>query len=111
MGSSTHPERSYEVERREYHAMRPGFRIVEMQISPTQAIPWHYHTRAQDTFYVLTGVIRIFTREPEASVCLSVGETFSVPAGRPHLVTNGGDSSAIFLVLQGMGEHDFIALS
>jgi hypothetical protein len=29
----------YEVERREYYAARPGFRIAEMQISPTQTVP------------------------------------------------------------------------
>ena len=28
----------YKVERREYYAQRPGFRIAEMQISPTQTI-------------------------------------------------------------------------
>ena len=31
--------RTYEVEHRIYHAARPGFRIVEMQIGPTQTIP------------------------------------------------------------------------
>jgi hypothetical protein len=29
----------YEVERRAYHAARPGFRITELQISPTQNVP------------------------------------------------------------------------
>ena len=45
----------YEVERRATHAARPGFRIQELQISPTQQVPWHYHNNVQDTFYVLTG--------------------------------------------------------
>lgn len=103
--------RTYEVERRAHHAIRPGFRIVEMQIGPTQTIPWHYHTQAQDTFYVIEGMIRIFTREPEEEVCLTVGMTYSVRPGRPHLVVNDGDTSAVFLVLQGMGEHDFVALA
>ena len=40
----------YEVERRVRYAERPGFRITELQISPTQQIPWHAHTHAQDTF-------------------------------------------------------------
>ena len=31
--------RAYEVERRACHAARPGFRIAEMQIGPTQTIP------------------------------------------------------------------------
>jgi hypothetical protein len=39
----------YEVERRAYHAARPGFRIAELQISPSQKVPWHYHTNVHDT--------------------------------------------------------------
>jgi mannose-6-phosphate isomerase-like protein (cupin superfamily) len=105
------PVRTYEVERRTYHAARRGFRITEMQIGPTQTIPWHYHTEAQDTFYVINGTIRVLTREPEEEVCLTVGMTYLVRPGRPHLVANAGDTSAIFLVLQGMGEHDFIPLT
>jgi hypothetical protein len=50
----------YEVERRAYHAVRPGFRIAELQISPAQKVPWHYHNNVHDTFYVVTGAIRIF---------------------------------------------------
>ena len=67
----------YEVERRAYHAVRPGFRIAELEISPTQKVPWHYHTNVHDTFYVV----------------------------------NGGDTSAVFLVLQGIGEYDFVPLT
>jgi hypothetical protein len=43
-------------------------------------------------------------------VTLLPGTTCSVRPGRPHLVTNGGESNATFLVLQGIGEYDFIAL-
>ena len=79
----------YAVERRARHAERPGFRISELQISPTQRVPWHYHSRIQDTFYVLEGRLRLFLREPEEEVRLGPGETYSVRPGRPHLVTNG----------------------
>jgi len=103
--------RTYDVELRAHHAVRPGFRIAEIQISPTQTIPWHYHTEAQDTFYVIAGTIRISMREPEEEVRLTVAETYTVRPGRPHLVANAGDTSAVFLVLQGMGRHDFIALT
>lgn len=100
----------YEVERRRFHAERPGFRINELQISPTQQVPWHYHSNIQDTFYVLEGRIRIFLRSPKEEVRLGPGETYSVPPRRPHLVVNGGDTSATFLVLQGIGEYDFVPL-
>ena len=100
----------YEVERRQCHAERPGFRISELQISATQKVPWHYHTNVQDTFYVIEGCIRIFLRNPKDDVTLQPGDTYSVTARRPHLVTNGGNTSATFLVLQGLGEYDFVPL-
>ena len=100
----------YEVERRVSHAARPGFRINELQISPKQKVPWHYHSNIRDTFYVLEGSIRVFLREPKEEVRLGPGETYTVKPRRPHLVVNGGDTSATFLVLQGVGEYDFVPL-
>jgi quercetin dioxygenase-like cupin family protein len=99
-----------DVERQIEHAARPGFRIAEIEISPTQQVPWHYHTHIQDTFYVIEGTLRLFLRDPKEEVRLRPGETCAVTAGRPHLVTNGGDTAATFLVLQGIGEYDFIPL-
>jgi mannose-6-phosphate isomerase-like protein (cupin superfamily) len=101
----------YEVERRAYHAARPGFRIAELQISPTQQVPWHYHNNVHDTFYVIEGAIRIFMQDPKESVELNRGQTYAVPPKRPHLVTNAGETSATFLVLQGIGEYDFVPMT
>jgi mannose-6-phosphate isomerase-like protein (cupin superfamily) len=100
----------YTVERRARHAERPGFRISELQISPSQQVPWHCHTNVQDTFYVIEGQLRIFLRDPKEEVRLAPAETYAVRAGRPHLVTNGGTGSATFLVLQGIGEYDYVPL-
>ncbi len=100
--------RHYEVERRARHAERPGFRITELQISPTQTVPWHFHTNVQDTFYVLEGRLRIFVRDPDETIELAPRDTYSVRPGRPHLVTNAGAGSATFLVLQGIGEYDYV---
>jgi quercetin dioxygenase-like cupin family protein len=100
----------YEVERRARHAERPGFRISELQISPTQQVPWHYHTQVQDTFYVLAGRLRLFVRDPKEEVRLVPGDTYRVRPGRAHLVTNDGETSATFLVLQ-LGEYDYVPLA
>jgi mannose-6-phosphate isomerase-like protein (cupin superfamily) len=99
----------YEVERRARHAERPGFRIQELQIGPRQQVP--YHNNVQDTFYVLEGRLRLFLRDPKDEVRLGPGETYTVRARRPHLVTNGGETSAVFLVLQGLGEYDYVPLT
>ena len=100
----------YEVERRARHAERPGFRISELQLSPTQTVPWHYHTSISDTFYVLDGQMRLFLQNPKEDVRLGVGDSFVAVAGRPHLVTNVGEGSLTFLILQGVGEYDYVPL-
>ena len=106
---SKNPSAHVEVERVVYHAQRPDFRIVELHISPRQHIPWHRHTAVQDTFYVLHGSLRLFLRDPTEEVRLAPGETYAVAPRRPHLVTNAGEESVVFLVLQA-GAYDFIPL-
>jgi quercetin dioxygenase-like cupin family protein len=101
----------YEVERRAYHAERPGFRIAELQLSPTQKVPWHTHSNISDTFYVLEGQMRLFLQDPKEEVNLKPGEVHVARPGRPHLVTNGGTKSLTFLILQGVGEYDFVPLT
>jgi mannose-6-phosphate isomerase-like protein (cupin superfamily) len=59
---------------------------------------------------VLEGALRIFLQQPKQEVNLRPGETFTAPARRPHLVTNGGETPVTFLVLQGIGEYDFVPL-
>lgn len=100
----------YEVERRAYHLQRPGFRIAELQLSKTQTVPWHYHTNTGDTFYVLEGTMRLFLQKPKQDVMLKPGGSFEVEAGRPHLVTNAGEGSLTFLIMQGVGEYDYVPL-
>ncbi len=111
MGAVKDASHLYEVERRATHAERPGFRVNELEISKTQKVPWHLHNNVQDTFYVLKGRIGIFLRDPKEEIPLEPGQTYAVAPKRPHLVTNGGESSATFLVLQGIGEYDFAPLT
>lgn len=101
-------ERSYPVERAARHLERPGFWISELQLGPTQAVPWHVHSEIRDVFYVLEGALCLFLRDPEETLRLGPGETYAVGVGRPHRVTNPGPGSALFLILQGMGPYDFV---
>lgn len=100
----------YEVERRARHCERPGFRISELQLSPTQTVPWHTHTNVSDTFYVLEGTMRLYLQNPKESLELKPGQIYQVASGRPHLVTNAGKNSMTFLVLQGVGEYDYVPM-
>lgn len=100
----------YEVERRTRYAERPGFRISELQISPDQVVPWHCHSQIIDTFYIIAGRVRLSLREPAEEVELGPADVYSVRPGRPHFVANAGKDSATFLVLQGIGEYDYVPL-
>jgi mannose-6-phosphate isomerase-like protein (cupin superfamily) len=100
-----------DVAKQTYHAARPGFRIAEYTINPTQKVPWHCHSNVQDTFYVLEGHLRLFLRDPKEEVLLQPGEIYAVPPRRPHLVANGGGTDTTFLILQGIGEYDFVPLT
>ena len=62
------PSPLLEVERLAYRAERPGCRIAELQLNPSQQVPWHYHTHVQDTFYELQGHLRLFLRDPKEEV-------------------------------------------
>jgi mannose-6-phosphate isomerase-like protein (cupin superfamily) len=55
----------------------------------------------------MAGELHLFLREPEEELHLRRGAIFAVPPGRPHRVTNGGDSSAMFLVIQD-GDYDYV---
>jgi quercetin dioxygenase-like cupin family protein len=100
----------YEVERRVYYGERPGLRIGELQLSPTQKVPWHFHNNIDDTFYVIEGAVSLFLKDPVEAVRLEKSQSYRVIAKRPHLVANDGDTSATFLVIQGIGEYDYVPL-
>lgn len=100
----------YKPDREVRHAERPGFRINELEYGPGKGVPWHYHSSIQDTFYVLAGRISVSVRDPEEEFILNPGETCSVGPMRPHQVKDVGDDNAIFFVLQGVGQYDYVPI-
>ena len=102
--------RFYDVESSRIYAERPGFRINEIRMRPEQSIPWHCHTNSSDTFYLIEGALRLHLRKPDELIPLAPGDSTVVRPGRPHHVTNGGSGPATFLILQGIGEFDFLPL-
>ena len=49
------------------------------------------------------------TRRPDAANRLMPGETLKVSVGQPHRVIGEGSGPCRFLLVQGVGEHDFVA--
>ena len=85
----------------------PEVVISEITLSTGQKVPWHYHNNVTDSFCCLSGCTTV--RYGENSVArLKPGESVSVPTGTPHQVEIEGDGTCRFLIVQGIGEYDFI---
>lgn len=85
----------------------PQVRVTHTILDPGEEVPWHHHTQVADTFYVVAGPVRIMTRAPSGSAILAAGEIFRTAVGQPHRVVNESDHAVEFLLIQGVGEHDF----
>jgi len=57
----------------------------------------HYHQRARQCFFVLSGQLDIEVGEQKVRV--SSGDALEVAPGEPHRVRNVGDADATFLVV------------
>jgi hypothetical protein len=80
------PDQAGPAERVAGHAERPRFRISELRMGTRQRVDWHYHSRIEDTFYVLEGCVRITMTEPAEEIELQAGQSWGpVRAKRPHL--------------------------
>ena len=89
-------------------AEAPGLRVRELALSPGQCVPWHRHSRITDTFFCMEGPMVVATRDPEARHVLQPGGTLAVPPGTPHRVTGLDDGPCRFMVIQGVGQYDYV---
>ena len=101
--------KSYDIEGREVIAAVKGLRTQILTIGPDQCVPWHHHSEVTDTFFCIEGPMQIETRNPDDQQVLSPGETTAVGAGQPHRVSGVADGRCKFLIIQGVGEYDFVA--
>ena len=100
-------ELPYEVEAVDIVIELPDLVISEITLSPGQKVPWHYHNKVTDIFYCLSGCT--FIRHGEsAEARLQPGESISVPPRTPHQVECAVDASYRFLIIQGLGEYDYV---
>jgi len=98
----------YELEDLEILAETPELRVRILTLGPEQCVPWHHHTRITDTFFCLEGQTVIETREPMAAQRLDPGQRFAVPPGQPHRVSPAQGTRCRFLIVQGVGEYDYV---
>ena len=99
----------YEIEDRELIAEVQGLRVQVLILGADQCVPWHRHSAISDTFFCLEGPMLVETREPETRVLLHVGESTTVPPGRPHRVSGVDAGRCRFVSVQGVGDYDYLS--
>ena len=75
-----------------------------------ECVPWHYHTQISDSFVCLEGPMVVETRAPRHVYRLLPGERVAVPPKTAHYVHGEADGACKFLIEQGVGVYDFVAV-
>jgi len=98
----------YSIQNRELIARAVGLKVQILTLAAGEEIPWHSHTIIDDNFFCMKGPMIIQTRRPQSTQQLRPGQTLKVPSGQPHRVAGAVGGSCQFLLVQGVGEHDWI---
>ncbi len=101
---------SYEIQNRETVAEVPGLRVRILTLAEGQHVPWHYHSQITDTFFCMQGPLHVQTRAPRGDYVLQAGETCAVPPNTAHYVSGVEHKPAKFMIVQGEGTYDYIAV-
>ncbi len=83
-------------------------RIVEYALRRGDSHPWHYHSQVTDRVYCLEGLIGVDTQQPSKSLVLRPGESCEVSPKTVHHVSNAGDGTSRYLLVQALGKYDYI---
>ena len=100
--------RHYTIEAREVVAAVKGLRISILTVGPGQCVPWHHHSEVTDTLFCIEGPMQVETRAPDERRTLAPGDTTAVTPGQPHRVSGVDSGRCKFLIIQGVGNYDYI---
>lgn len=99
---------AYSIAGRETVAEAPGLRVRVLTLAPGETIPWHCHSVIADTFVCLDGPMTVCLDGPREDHRLSPGGMLTVEATRPHFVQGAEEGGCRFMLVQGVGQHDFV---
>ena len=95
---------------RHIHVVVKGADVLvrEYTLDPGEAIPWHRHSEVSDYYYALEGMVLVETRNPPGRQEIGAGQCGTVTPPTVHHVSNPGKNPCRFLLIQGVGKHDFV---
>ena len=80
-----------------------GLSVIQERMPPGTAEVNHFHERAHQFFYVLSGVLTMEMRED--TIALTPGNGLSVPPETVHRAVNRGIEDAVFMVVSAPKSH------
>lgn len=98
----------YQVKKISVIAKGADVLVREYVLDPGESIPWHHHTQVSDHYYSLEGEVLIETRAPDARHALAPGASATVLPPTAHHVSNASGQPCRFLLIQGVGQYDFV---
>ncbi len=98
----------YAIKERQLIAETAGLRVQILTLEGNEEVPWHHHTEITDTFICLEGPMIVQVKGQDGDHELKPGEIFEVPPYMGHRVASKNGGLCRFVVVQGIGEHDFI---
>lgn len=75
----------------------PGRSIIQERMPPGTSEIRHYHERAKQFFYMLSGTAAMYVNEERIE--LKAQEGIAIDPGVPHRMTNESEAEAEFLVI------------
>ena len=104
------PYEAAKIRNRETVMEGADMRVRVLTLNAGESIPWHYHSKITDSFVCLEGPMVVETRAPRAEYVLGPGERCEVPPEVAHYVHGLDDGAFKFLIVQGVGVYDNIAV-
>ena len=98
----------YKIEGRELIAETSDVRVQILTLEAGEDIPWHYHSEVTDTFICLEGPMTVEMKAASDTTDIQPGETYSVFPKKAHRVIGKDEGRCRFVIVQGVGAHDFI---
>ncbi len=87
-----------------WHLLKtPELSVIQERMLPGTAEVRHFHHRAQQFFYVLSG--EALMELEGRSVSLGAGQGVAIPAGAAHQLRNASDADVHFLVISQPPSH------
>ncbi len=101
---------SYTIKGREAVQEGADMRVTILILDKGECVPWHYHTEIADDFVCMEGPMVVETRAPRNTYVLKPGERCTVPAQTAHYVHGLDEGPCKFMIVQGVGVYDYVAV-